>query len=421
MTLINHQKIDETIAGLGPDSCPRIILICGDSYLCTQVLDRLNRFLFGQARKRFSLETLDGSVVCLGDIIEQTTTFSFLSTPKVIVVKNIPLFSSGGEAAVTYGEKDILRLSRFMEEGIPENHFLILITPDLDRRKKIFKTLENLALVVDCTVPLGTRKADQDEQMAVLKAISREVLSRSGKTLEPNAFLSLTEQTGFHPELFSGNLDKLVSYTGNRTRITPEDVKKIVHRDKKDPIYLFTNAVLDRDPARSLFFLSSLFKERYHPLQILKALENQVRKLLMIKYFSQGLFSRMPQLNLRQMTYDSFQRQVMGAVAARDEALGKQLARAAAVLEPLDGAGHKKKGKKNTGSLDLFLAPNLKNLYPVFQLFQKSENFVLEELKNALIDLADLDHRFKTSACEERTGMENFIIHLCNGVARRRQ
>ncbi|WP_022668649.1 DNA polymerase III subunit delta [Desulfospira joergensenii] len=418
MTLIKHHQVDKTLSGMDRASCPKIILICGEAFLSSKVYQGLTRFLLEEGQREFGLEALDGPTTPMGDIIEQATTFSFLSGPKVIAVKNAPLFSPAGEAGgISYGEKDLERLSGLIQEGLPENHFLVLLAQGMDRRKKIFKSIEKLGLVVDCSVPQGARKADLDEQAAVLGSITEQVMFKAGKTLDQNAFRALTDLTGFNLELFAGNLDKLVSYTGATPRITLGDVEKLIKRDKKDPIFLFTNAVLDRNLTQSLFFLSSLFKDRFHPLQILKSMENQIRKLLMIKSFTMD--PKMQGMNPRQINFNSFKTRVMPAVIQRDEEIRQKLTQNASVFEPLDREDQekKKKGKKNTPSTDLFLAPNPKNLYPVFQIFQKSENFTLEELKNGLIDLADLDHQFKTSASEERAGVENFIINLCKRSA----
>jgi len=63
---------------------------------------------------------------------------------------------------------------------------------------------------------------------------------------------------------------------------------------------------------------------------------------------------------------------------------------------------------------DLFLAPNPQNSYPVFQIFQKSENFSLNELNQALIFFSDLDYRLKSTSFDAKTAIENFIIKICS-------
>jgi len=70
--------------------------------------------------------------------------------------------------------------------------------------------------------------------------------------------------------------------------------------------------------------------------------------------------------------------------------------------------------KKKTEQNKLLLAPNPKSTYPVFIIFQKSENFSLHELNKALIFLSNVDYRLKSSSFDAKTALENFIINICS-------
>jgi DNA polymerase-3 subunit delta len=54
----------------------------------------------------------------------------------------------------------------------------------------------------------------------------------------------------------------------------------VLQRTRKDPIFEFTNAVADRDLSAILFFMKSLLDDGMHPLQLLAAVANQIRRLL---------------------------------------------------------------------------------------------------------------------------------------------
>ncbi len=186
----------------------------------------------------------------------------------------------------------------------------------------------------------------------------------------------------------------------------------VVHRDKKDPIFSLTNAIMDRDGAKALTLLSSLFSEGFHPLQILKSLENQVRKLLNIKCFVSGLYKESQGLPpLRTMHFNGFKQVMMPKVTAYDTAMGNADSDRDRLLEAEAEAKGGKKKKKPAN--DLLLAPNPKSPYPVVQNFQKSEKFSLDELSAALLALSDLDFRLKSSGADAKTGIENFIMILC--------
>jgi DNA polymerase-3 subunit delta len=177
-------------------------------------------------------------------------------------------------------------------------------------------------------------------------------------------------------------------YTGDRTAISRTDVEAIIPRDKKDPIFSLTNAMMEKNVSQALFYLSSLRKDGFHPLQILKSFENLVRRMLLFKAFSLEFLEKHPNIRMDRMNFNGFKQQVLPAVIAHDQAL----------RDPVK---------------DLVLAPNPNSPYPIFQTFQKSIRFSLNELRDALISLGDLDFALKSSSVDADAGMEQFVMTFC--------
>lgn len=413
--LVTYKALAGSLDALSKADKLRAVLICGESFLVRKALDTLVPILLKGESKQFGLDVLDGKTTPVGEIAEQVGTFSFLGTRKVIAVKNAPLFllkASAGE--INYSETDLQVLIRLVESGIPDNHVLVFTTGTPDRRKKIYKLILEHGLVVDCSVATGARKADIEEQQAVLRDISRQMLSETGKQMAPDAFAALVDQTGFNPELFANAIEKLLAYTGGRNQISVADIGAVVHKDKKDPIFTLTNAVMDRDASKALTVLSALLSDGFHPLQILKTLENQTRKLLAIKCFTTGLNTgRAGGPSLKHMQFNTFKQMLLPAIIDWDANTLKTDEENTSLFMVGDDTNEKKPAKLPAN--DLLLAPNPKNPYPIFQNFLKSENFALEELTHALSALADLDYRIKSSGVDAATGLENFIMALCRG------
>ncbi|NWH05455.1 DNA polymerase III subunit delta [Desulfobacter latus] len=409
--LVTYKALAGTLDALSKDDTLKTVLICGEPFLVRNALDTLVPVLLKGESKQFALDVLDGKATPVGEIAEQAGTFSFLGTRKVIAVKDAPLFlikASAGE--ISYSETDLQILIRLVEEGIPDNHVLVFTTGTPDRRKKIYKLILEHGLVVDCTVATGARKADIEEQQAVLRDISRQMLSETGKQMAPDVFAALVDQTGFNPELFANAIEKLLAYTAGRNQISVADIGTVVHKDKKDPIFTLTNAVMDRDASKALTVLSALLSDGFHPLQILKTLEKQTRKLLAIKCFTTGLNTgRAGGPPLKHMPFNAFKQMLLPAMIDWD---AKTLKADEENISLFMGGDDKNKSAKLPAN-DLLLAPNPRNPYPIFQNFLKSENFALEELTHALSALADLDYCIKSSGGDAATGLENFIMALC--------
>jgi DNA polymerase III delta subunit len=416
MPTIKYNRLGDFLGSLTPATQPCFYLICGETFLVREAFNTLTDFLLSGESREFGLDIVEGSTTSMGDIIEQTTTFSFLVSKKVIAVKHAPLFSPGGTAGeISYSPTDMDLLAGLIEKGIPENHVLVMTSSTLDRRKKVFKTIETHGTIIDCVVSQGVRKADMDEQRVVLQEIGRNLLATSSKRMDSKAFNTLVEQTGFNPEHFARNIEKLVAYTGANPVIGLADIKAVVIRDKKDPIFSLTNAIQEKDAAKALGVLSSLLGDGFHPLQILKSLENQVRKLLMIKSFIVSSLKIEDPHYFKRMNYNGFTQGVMSTILSYDERVKKAMEERDSFLAPPKRSGDKKKVKEKKKPIpaDLLLAPNPKSPYPVFLIFQHSENFSLNELKNAMIALGDLDYQLKSAPIEAFIGIENFIITIC--------
>ena len=310
-------------------------------------------------------------------------------------------------------------LEKTIARGIPEGNRLILTTESVDRRKKLFELIKEKGLVIDCSVPKGERRADKKAQEAVLREIKNSVLNKSEKEMEPGAFALLYEMIGFEPRLFAGSLEKLITYIGERRQITRMDVEAVLERTKRDPVFAFTNAITDRHTAEALFYLASLLHDPQLPIrpeQIIVAVLNQVRKLLQVKGFlstpaGSGWFATCP--------FGQFKTAVLPAILEHDLKLSQRIGewRKALAGEVDPGAGSEGVGKKTVSkaATDLYIAPQPKNPYPVYQLFRKSERFSPEELRQAVTALSAADRQIKSGADNKQLILEKLIWRICGG------
>lgn len=309
-------------------------------------------------------------------------------------------------------------LQQAIEKGFPSQNHLIISTDMVDKRRALFKAINKCGLIIDCSAPKGERWADRKEQEAILRERMQARLNQAGKSMDANAFKALYDMTGFDLRTFFGHLDKLVHFVGERQRITAADVASVAKRTKSDPIFALTDAAARRNPGEALFYINSLLADGLHALQILAALVNQFRKLLLVKGFVQSTFNRSWRGNA---PYEMFKNQVMPQVQAYDQEI-------AAWLKAWDSDQNKKgsdgakaaakpKKKKQRQSPkagpDFKIAPNPKSPYPVYQLFLKAENFTHDELIDALDQLSQADWRLKSSSHSDKRILEQLMFSIC--------
>ncbi len=299
-------------------------------------------------------------------------------------------------------------LSDAIEKGFPDDHHLIITAELIDKRKGLFKTIQANGVIIDCSVPKGDRKADKDQQAAVLRENTSRLLTKAGKQIAPDAYRYLLEMTGFDLRTFTDNLERLISYTGQRSNITVQDAAALTRRTKQDPIYELSGAIAERNLEKSLFYAGSLLDNAVFPLQILATLVNQIRRLLIARDFIETVSNGKWR---RGMDYNGFRNQIMPLIKDYDAATKQHIEQREMSLMLEEKSGKKSKKKKTT--TDVILAKNPNSPYPVFLLLQNAEKYSTDSLINALDHLKNADRRLKSTGEDARLVIDDTLIKIC--------
>ncbi len=302
-------------------------------------------------------------------------------------------------------------LERAVEKGFPAGHHLIVATDLVDRRRRLYKAMEAAGLVVDCGVPKGDRKADREAQASLMAEHLAPLLAQRQKEMAPGVRNLLVEMIGFDVRAVRNALEKVIAYCGARKRITEADVRAVVDRTRQDPIYTLTNALTERRCDTALVCLDSLLRDQIVPLQILGAIANQMRRVMLARTFIDGPGRTAWWTGL---AYPAFQKNVLPAIKAFDQHLAETRAAWAETLGGDGGTGKKPKKKMaDTGDLALGRSGSP---YPVYLALKTAERFTIPELADIMVFLARSDRALKTSANEPRLILEDIVFHICGPV-----
>ena len=298
------------------------------------------------------------------------------------------------------GGDHIDTLMQAIEKGFPTGHVLIItVHSKAPKNYKLYKSIEKHGAVIDCSVPTGERRADKSARETVLRESWQELLHKAAKKADAGVFEAVVQLIGFNLATFCQSTEKLIDYSGNRTQITMNDVQCVLRRTRTDPIYDLTNAVSDRNLPQALFYLYSLQSD-WHPLQIVAALANQLRRLLLARSFIDSEFGKTFYAGI---SYPQFQEQVMPAVLAYDAHVQKlSAAWQANDTEP-----------RRDISPDLRLATQPKNAYPVFQSLNKAHKFTRTELVDAAEHLSRADVLLKSAGQNAGLILSQVIQSVC--------
>jgi DNA polymerase III subunit delta len=302
-------------------------------------------------------------------------------------------------------------LIRAITQGFPKGHYLMITTEMAGKGHRLYKAIKENGWIIDCTVPKGEKRADKIQQELILNERLQSILSKRGKSIEKEAYHAMLEMIGFDIRTFVNELEKLINYVGGRETIGFADVKELLNHTRQDPVFEFTNALTDRNLESSLFLLSSVLSAGMHPLQILTAMANQIRKLINAKGFVENQIGAVWRTGA---TYNYFQKNVMPALSEYDHLLHNRLTCWEVDLEKQTAKKKKKSSKKIGDNSDLFMMKNPKNPYPAYQLLKKSENFSMVDLKVVLNTIKNADMLMKTTAQNPRCVLEDVVFNICN-------
>jgi DNA polymerase-3 subunit delta len=264
-----------------------------------------------------------------------------------------------------------------LEEGFPSEQCLVLATDTVDKRRSLYRLIEKKGVVVDFSVASGTGRQARSQQGTVSRTLVQETLSTAGKTIEPDALTLLLERTGFNLWAMKTQLEKLISFVGDDSLVTREQVEGMSDHFREEPVYELNNAVAGRDCEASLVALNRLLDQNYHPLQLLASLANEIRRLLAASEFIEDHLAGSMDSN---MSYGRFQKAILPVV------------------------------KEKTGKESL-----LATMHPfaLHKTMVRSTTFATADLINFLQHLFSADLTLKSSSIPERAVMENLIIRLC--------
>lgn len=178
-----------------------------------------------------------------------------------------------------------LLLTDALEAGLPPDHILILSAEAVDKRKKLFKFLEQHGVVIDLSVDAGGSSAARKDQEQIIVELVEKTLATFNKKIAPRAREILLERVGFHPVAAVLETEKLALSVGDAPTISPEDLDAVIGRTREEALYELTEAYTRQRLDQAMLIIARLQENGIHALAILATLRNHIRKLLVIRSF----------------------------------------------------------------------------------------------------------------------------------------
>ena len=268
--------------------------------------------------------------------------------------------------------EDSQALADVLTGGFPECNCLILTADSpVDRRKKLFKAISDIGVILDFS-----QVKNKKRQKKLLQDTAEELLAGTKKKLPAEAFSALERKTGFNFRNFRGALEKLITYTGDRSIITEQDIEDAIGRTKEDSLFDLTSALTGKNLEKALLTLRDLLDQGIHHLAILSMITREIRLLLHAKIFLRS--GNFPSFH-SEMDYNRFQKTLYPEI----------------------------KEYKNGGGLAA------QHPYVIYNALKNSGRFTCEELVGYLETLVDVDIALKTTGKNPKLVLERLLIGIC--------
>jgi len=276
--------------------------------------------------------------------------------------------------------------------GIPERNTLILATEHTDKRKKLYKAINEQGVIIDLSIPLKLKSPFEVEGAEKRMAIepANELLRKVNKELTGDAFEALFNLTGYNMGTFLNELEKVINSVGNKQKIELEDVEELVERTKEDSFFDLQEAIRHRDVGQATFYLKELLNQGEHYLRLFQNIVGEIRNLILAKDF---IANELKKKWHSGMGEETFLKTIYFPI----------------ILIRKRGKEEKEKKESIRSRVNIYKLP----AKTLLDLFESSEKFSMEELYRVMELLYETDLRLKTSRVAPAQVLEEALMTMC--------
>jgi DNA polymerase III subunit delta len=245
--------------------------------------------------RAFNLERMYATdkAVTPAAIVESARTFPMLGDRRVVLVLRAERIlkpkrrgKSVEETVATEEDEpsgDVEVLEAYLKEPEPRTT-LAFVAADVDRTRRLYKTLQRAATIVECWGLKGAKDARLDLRQVARTAetLVRQAVADAGQQIDPGAARLVAERAGTDIATLRGDVERLLLYAAGKSKIDLTDVQEVVSAETAQDDWAVTTAIQRGDTAEALRQLGLALESGGVPYMILGQLGWFVREKLSI-------------------------------------------------------------------------------------------------------------------------------------------
>jgi len=243
-----------------------------EEYLKKYYLEAIEKQLLNDGLRALNRVVMEGKADII-KIIDNCETLPVLSEKKVVIVKNSGIFKakkSGGEKGKGKVPGD--DLAAFLQ-NVPGHVCLVFYEEEIDKRLKLVEIIKKNGLVVEFAFQ---KPAELTKWVVkVFKAFNKDIDMMTATQLVDSSELGMNE--------ILNEINKVVLFVGDRTRVTAKDIEEVCTRSIKGRIFDLTDAIAGKDGSRAIKLLDDMVILKEPIPKILYMITRQFRQILEMK------------------------------------------------------------------------------------------------------------------------------------------
>lgn len=240
-------------------------LLCGEeAYLKVQYKNKLLKAL-NPDDDTMNFNHYEGRNIDVKELIDLCETMPFFADRRVVLLEDTGFFKNKCD-----------ELADYMKE-LPDYLCLVFVEDEVDKRSKMYKAVKSCGRIGEFV--------RQDEKTLMQWAAG--ILKREGKNITQRDMELLLTMTGIDMGNLRMELEKLITYTGDRNVVTRADIQEVCTTQTQNKIFDMVRAVTEKNQKRALDLYYDLLTLKEPPMRILFLLAKQFRQLLLVKEYTE--------------------------------------------------------------------------------------------------------------------------------------
>ena len=283
-------KIEEFEKDLNKGILSNTYLLYGEElFLLENALKKIKN-LFGECIKGINYIPIDDTNI--GEIIADIETPAFGYEKKLIIARNTGILNKEGKRKNADMSKIRENLTEYLDENnkvISESVILVFVEEDVDRRSKLYKTIEKIGNVCN----FEYQKPIQIEKR--MKAICNGYKVK----ISDSNLKYFVEICGTNMQELINEIRKLIEYAGENGTIEKKDINNLCIKKLESVIFDLTDNLGRKQTDKAIEVLKNLIYEKEPIQKILITLYNHFKRIYLTKIAIKNNKDIITSLNLK--------------------------------------------------------------------------------------------------------------------------